>query len=71
MGLSWPEATGGGVLFEPNTPESLADALADLMDSDEDRVAMGRRGQARVRKLHSAGVMARQTWAVLKRCCGS
>ncbi len=62
------EATGGGVLFEPNTPESLADALADLMDSDEDRVAMGRRGQARVRELHTAGVMARQTWSVLEAC---
>ena len=64
------EATGGGVLFEPNTPESLADALANLLDHDEDRVAMGRRGQARVRELFTAGVMARETWAVLEQCCG-
>jgi glycosyltransferase involved in cell wall biosynthesis len=57
------QATGGGVLVEPNDPQALAAAMEELL-LDGDRLrALGRRGREAVQKgftvLHMAGKVAR------------
>jgi len=53
------EATGGGVIYRPNTPEALAEALAALL-SDPERVRrMGEEGRRVVMARYSMREMAR------------
>src|SRR5439155_11335242 len=47
------EATGGGVLCEPDDPQSLAAAIADLLRDPGAARAMGARGQQVVREKFS------------------
>lgn len=42
------EATGGGLLVEPESPEALADGLAELIGDSERRRQLGRRGRQAV-----------------------
>ena len=42
------EATGGGILYEPNDVESLAAALKDILGDAEKRSESGRRGRESV-----------------------
>jgi glycosyltransferase involved in cell wall biosynthesis len=61
------EATGGGLLVNPDDPGDLAAGLRRLLDDVELRRELGRKGQAAVREKFTAEVMARQTADVLGR----
>jgi len=59
------EETGGGILVEPGSAESLAAGLRELLDDDERRIELGRRGRAAVLAGRGEETMARATAAVL------
>jgi glycosyltransferase involved in cell wall biosynthesis len=46
--------TGGGVVYEPNNPEALADAITALLDNPEKTRALGLAGRAGVEELFEA-----------------
>jgi glycosyltransferase involved in cell wall biosynthesis len=52
------EGTGGGLLCEPENPQSLADRLAELIRDSALADELGRRGQAAVREQFTAESMA-------------
>ena len=52
------EATGGGVLCEPDDPESLALAVEELLRNPEAARAMGARGMEAVRERFNVTRMA-------------
>jgi glycosyltransferase involved in cell wall biosynthesis len=52
------EATQGGVLYEPNTPEALAAALGELLADRSRARELGRRGGQAVMEGYAAGHMA-------------
>jgi glycosyltransferase involved in cell wall biosynthesis len=52
------EATGGGLLVEPDDPASLADAIYRLWKAPEERAELGRRGLQGVRQHGSVAHMA-------------
>ena len=52
------EATGGGILCEPNDPESLATAVEELLRNPDAARAMGGRGMEVVRERFSVRRMA-------------
>jgi glycosyltransferase involved in cell wall biosynthesis len=67
---SFPEmiaATGGGLLFEPGSTESLADKLEELMRAPQYRYELGRRGADAVRKRFSDTAMADATLGVYRK----
>ena len=39
------EKSGGGVIYQPNTPEALANALSDLLDDFEKRAVLSKAGR--------------------------
>jgi glycosyltransferase involved in cell wall biosynthesis len=53
-------ATGGGVLFDPPTAESLSDALESLLTDPERARRLGEEGRARVLEKFSVDAMARE-----------
>jgi glycosyltransferase involved in cell wall biosynthesis len=55
------QATGGGLLVEPGSPEALAGALRELMDDPARRAGLGRTGKAVVHERFGDEVMARNT----------
>ena len=55
------EATGGGVLVDPDSPESLAGELYGLMHDPARRTALGRTGREAVNRSFTDDVMARET----------
>lgn len=57
-------ATGGGILFDPPTPEALADALESLLRDPEKAHALGLEGQQNVQEKFSVDVMAKNVAAV-------
>src|SRR5262245_28998060 len=59
------EATGGGLLGNPDDPVDLAAGLRRLLDDAELRREFGRKGQAAVREKFTAERMARDTAALL------
>ena len=61
------EATGGGVLVNPEDPADLAKELRSLLDQPEQACEMGRRGHEAVRSRFHAAVMAEETVNVLKK----
>ncbi|MCI0685291.1 MAG: glycosyltransferase family 4 protein [Gemmataceae bacterium] len=61
------EATGGGVLVNPEDPADIAQALRRLMDQPEQVRDMARRGQEAVRTRFHAAAMAEETVRVLRR----
>ncbi|MBI3821199.1 MAG: glycosyltransferase family 4 protein [Planctomycetes bacterium] len=61
------EATGGGVLVEPNDPDALALALRQMMEQPEERRRLGRLGYDAVHQRFDAATMARATMAVYER----
>ncbi len=64
------EATGGGVLVEPDDPDSLAGAILDLWRNAERRKALGAAAHAGVRKHYSAEQMLEATLDVYRPLVG-
>ncbi|MEE8170130.1 MAG: glycosyltransferase family 4 protein [Phycisphaerae bacterium] len=60
------EATGGGVLVEPDNPDQLADALVDLMNDHARRNELSNRGAQAVHNRFSAARMAAATLDIYK-----
>jgi len=58
------EATGGGLLVEPDSADALATGLRSLMDDPVRREELGRAGRESVRRDFSAQAMARRTLEV-------
>src|SRR5436190_2537317 len=54
------EATGGGVLYEPNTADGLAGALGDLLGDEARRAELGRKGRESVERSFSLATMAQK-----------
>jgi glycosyltransferase involved in cell wall biosynthesis len=61
------EATGGGVLCEPDDPESLAAAIEELIRNPESARRMGARGMEAVRERFSVARMAEGVIQVFER----
>lgn len=61
------EATGGGVLVDPDDPAALADGLRRMLEDHDLRDRCGRAGEAAVRDRFTAAHMARNTVDVLGR----
>ena len=59
------EATGGGLLVNPEDPADLAQALRRLMDEPELARTLGRRGQEAVHERFHAAAMAQETLQIL------
>lgn len=59
------EATGGGLLVNPEDPADLAQALRRLMDDPEHARTLGRRGQEAVRERFHAAATAQETLQIL------
>ena len=54
------EATGGGVLYEPNDAAGLARALGELLADEPRRAALGRKGRESVERSFSLATMAQK-----------
>lgn len=66
---SFPELiddTAGGLLVEPNNPESLADGLDQLLVDPELRRQMGQRGRQKVHEAYTDDKMAAAAWRVFE-----
>ena len=61
------EATGGGVLYEPNDVESLTTALKDILGDDEKRRESGKRGRDAVREKFDMMTSAKKLTAIYER----
>ncbi|MFO0825844.1 MAG: glycosyltransferase family 4 protein [Gemmataceae bacterium] len=61
------EASGGGILVEPDNPAALAAGLRQLLEDDDLRERCGCAGEAAVRERFHADAMAAATVAVLQR----
>jgi glycosyltransferase involved in cell wall biosynthesis len=58
------EATGGGLLVQPDDPAKLAEGLRQMLDNPGQREALGRKGKDAVNQRFHAAHMARETVAV-------
>jgi len=56
--------TGGGILVEPDNPQALAEALAELRDDPEKRTALARAAREGARKHFSGTQMIEKTLAL-------
>ena len=61
--------TGGGILCEPDSAESLADKLAELLADPERRTALGQAGRAAVLETFTAEHMSRNVATALETVC--
>jgi glycosyltransferase involved in cell wall biosynthesis len=62
------EATGGGILYEPNTPENLAHAMASLLKDPQRLRQMGAQGYKTVHEHFTMQTMARKIIEVYRSC---
>lgn len=60
------EATGGGLLVPPNSPEELAAGLRQLLETPDLRREMGQKGKKAVQERFHAERMAQETTAVFQ-----
>ncbi len=60
------EATGGGVLYEPNDPDTLARVLGGLLDDPGRRAELGRAGRESVVRSFSLDTMARTVTGIYR-----
>ncbi|MFQ5865235.1 MAG: glycosyltransferase family 4 protein [bacterium] len=60
------EATGGGILVEPEKPDALAEGIYSLMKDPEYREKLGHQGKQSVHQLFSDEIMAEATLEVYK-----
>jgi len=61
------EATGGGLLVNPDDPEDLARGLRPLLENPAHRAELGRKGKEAVQEKFNADKMARETVAVYQK----
>jgi len=61
------EATGGGILYEPNNPENLAKALSSMLDNPDKIREMGKKGRMVVMARYSMQNMANSILDVYKK----
>lgn len=61
------EATGGGLLVEPNDPDALAAALRHLIEHPDERRRLGEAGRIAVMERFDAATMATATLAIYER----
>jgi glycosyltransferase involved in cell wall biosynthesis len=61
------EATGGGILVNPDDPADLARGLNDMLNDHDLRLRCGRQGRKVVRERFTAAHMARETLDVYKK----
>jgi glycosyltransferase involved in cell wall biosynthesis len=61
------EATGGGLLVNPDDPEDLARGLHELLLDHQRREALGRQGREAVHARFNAATMARATVAIYEK----
>lgn len=65
---SLPEVVGDtGVLFDPHSPDELADALQLLLEDDERRHIMAEQAIARAKQTFSLKRQADETWRIYRR----
>ena len=65
------EATGGGLLFEPESVEALTAGLMELIGDPARRRELGRRGRLAVEERFDSRTMAERTAAVYERVTGA
>ncbi len=65
------EATGGGIIYEPNDPDTLAEALSSLLLDPERSRELGRRARDVVRQRFNVTSMAREMVKVYEDCTGT
>lgn len=65
------EGTGGGVLFEPDSTRSLADALENLVENPSKARELGRKGRKSLAGRYDDDTMAARTVAVYERVMNS
>jgi len=61
------EATGGGLLVNPDDPADLARGLRQLLDDPAHRAELGRKGKEAVQQRFNADVMAERTLDVFRK----
>ena len=61
-------ATGGGIIYEPNTPAALAAALKQVLENHDLRMELGRKGRAAVEKNYTIQHMADNMSAMYRTC---
>jgi len=61
------EATGGGLLVQPDDPKDLARGLGELLGNSAQRQEFGRKGKAAIQQRFTAERMARQTADVYRK----
>ncbi len=64
------EDTGGGLLFEPENPQALADALRRYILDPQLHAEHGRIGQNAVHQRYNADTMAQRTLDLYRQVCG-
>lgn len=65
------EATGGGLVYDPNDAGGLVNALVELMEDDDLRRRLAAAGRRAVRERFTDEVMARETWSLYEQCIGA
>jgi glycosyltransferase involved in cell wall biosynthesis len=63
--------TGGGILFDAQSTEGLAEALRDLLCDKDQRKMLAKMGQAKVQEHYTAQRMAREVSEILSEYTGS
>ena len=64
------EASGGGLLYDPDDPEGLPKSLAQMMDQPELRARLGRAGREYVQATCTSERMAEAFWKVCEEVVG-
>ncbi len=67
----WIEHTDGGLLFEPESPSALAEALDQLLQQPKRRHALAEAGQAAIRDHFHPAKMAQETVSVYHQVIGT